>query len=484
MEFTEIKNEEFNLAFETGFTGPSFDLLEPATGRSLGTLQAATASEVAGLVVTAKMAQVKWSAIDFDSKAKILRKFADLLEQNADLIHSWNARECGSIVPKSQWELQASIDQTHMCAAMTMMPSGEIYPSNMPGRTNKRVRVPIGVVGVISPWNFPLLLSLRAVLPAIAMGNAVIIKPDPQSSITGGLLIQKLLEQAGLPEGIVTVAYGAGDVGAALVDNSDVGMIAFTGSTLVGKEIAATCGRNLKKTSLELGGNNAFIVLDDADLESASSCGAWGAFLHQGQICMQAGRHIVHESKASDYASALKARAEALYVGNPHSEQCHLGPLINSSQADRVMKLINDSVAMGAKVICGGTRDGLKISPTVMIDVTTEMPIFKEEIFGPVAPIITFANDQEAVALANQAEHGLSASIHTANTARGNMIADQVDAGMIHVNDQTVNNEYQVPFGGLKASGDAGRIGGPVNLDEFTTTKWISSMEKGIVYPF
>lgn len=484
MNYNNITDSNFTLDYNSGFSGPAFDLIEPATGQSLGRINAASAEDTHRVVSATKAAQKTWAAVDFDARAKIIRKFAALLEENADLIHGWNARECGSILPKSQWELQASIDQTHMCAAMTMQPSGELYPSSMPGRKNMRVRVPVGVIGVISPWNFPLLLSLRAVLPALAMGNAVVIKPDEQSSITGGLLITELLQQAGLPEGVCTLLLGGAVPGQALVEHPDTDMIAFTGSTAVGKQISEYCGRALKKTSLELGGNNAFVVMEDADITSASSCGAWGAFLHQGQICMQAGRHIVHTDIADQYVEALKARAEALYVGNPHTEQCHLGPLINQKQADRVMDLINRSVAMGAKVVCGGTNDGQKVVPTVLVDVTPDMPIFKEEIFGPVAPVVTFATDQQAIDLANDTEHGLSASIHTANTARGERIANEIQAGMVHVNDQTVNNEYQIPFGGLKASGDAGRIGGPVNLDEFTTTKWISVMENGIVYPF
>lgn len=199
---------------------------------------------------------------------------------------------------------------------------------------------------------------------------------------------------------------------------------------------------------------------------------------------MQSGRHIVHESVAEAYTQALVERANNLYVGNPFTEQCHLGPLINPMQANKVTALINDSVSMGAKVLTGGSTDGQLFRPTVVADVTAEMPLFKEEIFGPVAPIITFKTEQEAISLANASSLGLSASIHTGNSARGEYLAGLIHAGMVHVNDQTVNNEYHIPFGGLKDSGDAGRIGGPVNLDEFTHTKWISVMDKGIQYPF
>lgn len=484
MHYTDIAQTHFTLNYSSGFSGKAFDITEPATGKVLGNINAATSDEAAAVIAKCKAAQPQWANTTFETRAGILRRFACQLAENAELIHTWNARECGSIRPKSEWELQACIEQAYMAAAQTQAPSGELYPSVIPGRKNMRVRIPVGVVGVIAPWNFPLLLALRAVLPALAMGNAVVLKPDPQSVITGGVIIQELLAAAGLPESVLGMLPGGAEPGQALVEHNDTGMIAFTGSTAVGRSIAQHCAKTFKKTSLELGGNNAFIVLEDADIASASSCAAWGAFLHQGQICMQSGRHIVHESVAEAYTQALVERANNLYVGNPFTEQCHLGPLINPMQANKVTALINDSVSMGAKVLTDGSRDGQLFRPTVVADVTAEMPLFKEEIFGPVAPIITFKTEQEAISLANASSLGLSASIHTGNSARGEYLAGLIHAGMVHVNDQTVNNEYHIPFGGLKDSGDAGRIGGQVNLDEFTHTKWISVMDKGIQYPF
>lgn len=484
MNFSEIHNDICSFTPQTTFSGEAIDVIEPATGNRLGSFASVTINELDGLIESTKAAQEGWANTDFDSRAKVLRRFAALLEDNAGLINTWNARECGSIEGKSQWELQACIDQAYMCAAMPMNPYGDIYPSNLPGRENQCIRVPVGLVAVISPWNFPLLLSLRAVLPALAMGNSVVVKPDINSSVIGGYLIVELLKQAGLPEGVCTLALGGVPVGQRLVEHPQVDMIAFTGSTAAGREIGQVCGRMFKKAALELGGNNAFVVLDDANIEGASSCAAWGSFLHQGQICMQAGRHIVHESVADAYVEALSARANNLAVGNPNKEQVHMGPIINDRQADRVMRLIEESVAMGAKVVCGGTREGSYITATVITHITPEMPIFKEEIFGPVAPVMTFSSDEEAIVLANDTQYGLAASVQGGDMARAKRIAKGINAGMVHINDQTVNNEYQVPFGGMKSSGNSGRFGGPANMEEFTERKWVSIRDEALIYPF
>ena len=316
------------------------------------------------------------------------------------------------------------------------------------------------------------------------MGNCVILKPDPKSSICGGVLMAKILEDAGLPEGVFHVLPGGPDVGQALVEHPLVKMISFTGSTAVGKKIGETCGRMLKKAALELGGNNAQVVLEDADLDIASSCGAWGSFLHQGQICMQTGRHLVHRSVADEYIERLAARAGNLACGNPAQEQAHLGPLINEAQAKRVEDIVNRSVEMGARIVVGGKRNGNYYEATVMSDVTPDMPVFSEEVFGPVAPVMTFDSDDNACSLVNESLYGLAAAIHSRSTERALQIANQIQVGMIHINDQTVNNEFQVPFGGLGSSGNSGRFGGPANIEEFTTSQWVSVMEEGIQYPF
>ena len=464
--------------------GGSHAVREPATGATLAQTGVANADDVHRAAVQAQQAGAAWAATPFDQRAAVMREAARILKLRATEINDWNVRECGSIGPKAEWELHATYEQLNMAAALPMHANGQIFPSSMPGRTNYWRRVPIGTVGVIAPWNFPLLLAMRSVAPALALGNAVLLKPDLQSAVTGGHLIAEVFAEAGLPTGVLQVLPGGPETGDAVVRDPLVGMISFTGSTAVGKSIGATCGGLLKKVALELGGNNALIVLDDADLDAASSSGAWGAFLHQGQICMQAGRHLVHRSVAAAYTEKLVKRAQALHVGNPHAGPAHLGPLINAKQCDRVRDIVDRSVQQGATLQTGGSAEGLFYRPTVLTGVTPQMPAFTDEIFGPVAPITVFDTEAEAVALVNASPYGLAAAIHSANTARAWAIANQLHTGMVHINDQTVNNEFHVPFGGMGASGNGGRFGGPANLEEFTQSQWVSVMEQPIVYPF
>jgi benzaldehyde dehydrogenase (NAD) len=465
-------------------SGGTAPVTEPATGSTLAEIGVADARDVDQAASTALEAQKAWSATAFDQRAAVLREAALLLKGRADEFRRWNIREAGSIGPKADWELHATCEQLQMCAALPMQPVGQIFPSGMPGRTNYWRRVPIGTVGVIAPWNFPLLLAMRSVAPALALGNAVLLKPDLQTAVIGGVLIAQLFADAGLPEGVLHVLPGGPSTGDAVVRNPLVQMISFTGSTAVGRSIGQTCGGLLKKCVLELGGNNALVVLDDADLEAASSSGAWGAFLHQGQICMQAGRHLVHRSVAERYSELLAERARKLHVGDPHAGPAHLGPIINERQVARIEQIVNDAVRDGARALTGARRDGPYYWPTVLADVKPSMAAFTEEIFGPVAPITVFDTDDEAVALVNSSPYGLAAAIHTRQVQRGLAMAQRLHTGMVHVNDQTVNNEFHVPFGGMGASGNGGRFGGPANLEEFTQTQWVSVMEQGIQYPF
>jgi benzaldehyde dehydrogenase (NAD) len=457
---------------------------EPATGQPLGVVGLANEADVDRAAKAALQARKAWAATPFDARAAVMREAARLLKERAAEINGWNTRECGSIGPKAEWELHATYEQLLMAAALPMQPNGQLFPSSMPGRVNMWRRVPIGTVGVIAPWNFPLLLAMRSVAPALALGNAVILKPDLQAAVTGGQLIAQLFEDAGLPAGVLHVLPGGPSTGEAVVRHPAIEMISFTGSTAVGRRIGEVCGAMLKKVALELGGNNALIVLDDADIDAASSSGAWGAFLHQGQICMQAGRHLVHRSVAAAYAQRLTERAKALHVGDPHAGPAHLGPIINSRQLERVSNIVRQSIDQGARLLTGGEQQGPFYQPTVLANVQPHMPAFTEEIFGPVAPITVFDTDEEAIALVNSSPYGLSAAIHSANVSRAMAIANQLNTGMIHVNDQTVNNEFHVPFGGMGASGNGGRFGGPANIEEFTQSQWVSVMDGPITYPF
>jgi benzaldehyde dehydrogenase (NAD) len=318
----------------------------------------------------------------------------------------------------------------------------------------------------------------------LALGHAVILKPDVHTAVSGGVLIGRLFEEAGLPAGVLHVLPGGAEAGSALTLDPNVAMISFTGSTAVGREVGAAAGRTLKRVSLELGGNNALIVLDDADIDVAASAGAWSAFLHQGQICMTAGRHIVLESVADEYLDRLAAKAAGLPVGDPHTDQVALGPLISERQLANVDRIVTSTVAAGAELRAGGTHDRLFYAPTVLSGVTQSMPAFREEIFGPVAPVIVVKDDAEAIAVANDSEYGLVAAVQTGSRDRGRAIADQLDTGIVHVNDQTLNNDAYAPFGGTGASGNGARFGTQSSWDEFTQWRWVTIRDQAHGFPF
>ena len=418
----------------------------------------------------------------YQARAAIFRKAAQLLESNRGGFSEWIVRETGGIVPKAMFEIDSVLHQLNEAAAMLTQPQGLVLPS-LNGVTSIAKRVPHGVVGVISPFNFPFLLTSRAVAPALATGNAVVLKPDPRTPVSGGVLLARLLEAAGLPNGVLCMLPGEAEAGEALVCDPDVTMVSFTGSTAVGRRVGELAGKNLKKVALELGGKNALIVLEDADMNMAVCGAAWASYLHQGQICMSAGRHLVHQSIVEDYTQRMVAKAKALPVGNPFTDPVAMGPLITAKQVERVQRLVDESVRMGAVLLAGGKANGLFYPATVLAQVTPKMPVFQEEIFGPVISITSFANDEEAIALANDTEYGLSAGVHTANIGRGMHIASQLNVGLVHVNDQTVNDDGVMPMGGRGSSGNGSRHGGPANWDEFTQWQWMTVRNTAPGYP-
>lgn len=468
----------------TDSQGGTVHTIEPATGESLGEVGLASAPDVAAAALTAAAVQPEWARKTGPERAALLRRAAELLSTNRSEFETWLVREGGCVPGKAAFEVDLVLGELWEAAALPTQPWGHLLPSSEPGRESIARRVPLGVVGVISPWNFPQILSVRAVAPALALGNAVILKPDVQTPVSGGVLIARLFEEAGLPAGLLHVLPGDAEPGAALASDPNVAMISFTGSTSVGREVGATAGRTLKRVSLELGGNNALIVLDDADLEIASSAGAWGAFLHQGQVCMTAGRHIVLESVADEYVDRLAKRAANLPVGNPHTEQVALGPLINERQVANVERIVGDSVAAGAEIRAGGLSEGLFYSPTVLAGVTQDMAAFREEIFGPVAPVTVVHDEEEAIAVANDTEYGLVAAVQTGSVGRGLNLAKNLRTGIVHVNDQTLNNDAYAPFGGTGASGNGARFGSQSSWDEFTSWQWVTSREEAHGFPF
>lgn len=482
------------LIAESGWQGKGFlggwkqlsggvaSVIEPAVGCELVVTGCANAVDIAEACDIASQKQLEWSAMPYQFRAEVFRRATLILEEVREEVSDWIVRETGSIQPKAMFEIDSLKHLLHEAAAMLTQSHGIVLPSQ-PGVSSIARRVPHGVVGVISPFNFPLLLSSRSVLPALAVGNSVVLKPDLRTPVSGGVVLAFLLQQAGLPEGVLCVMPGAAEAGESLVTNSKVSMISFTGSTEVGRRVGELAGRHLKKVALELGGKNSFIVLEDADMDCAISGGSWASWLHQGQICMSAGRHLVQEAVVEQYATRMAAKAEELPVGNPYEEVVAIGPLISEQQAEKVERIVSESIAMGAKLLAGGKRNGRFYSPTVLSDVTPDMPAFREEIFGPVVSITSFRTDEEAIRLANDTEYGLSAGVHTADIARGMALAEHLNVGLIHVNDQTVNDDGTMPMGGRGASGNGSRHGGPANWDEFSQWQWMTVRGVAPQYP-
>jgi benzaldehyde dehydrogenase (NAD) len=464
--------------------GGSRDVVNPSDGGTLGSVGIADLEDVDHAIRAGKAAQPAWAEAPFDDRAKVLRNAGQLLEENAAECAGWLMREAGSAGGKAGFEAGLVAAEAHFAAALALAPTGQILRTARP-RLSLAQRVPVGVVGVISPFNFPGVLSMRSVAPALALGNAVVLKPDLRTAIAGGLFLASVLEQAGLPKGLLSVLPGGPDVGMALVEHPDVHVISFTGSTRVGRRIGETAGRLLKRAHLELSGNNALVVLDDVDVDAAVSAGAWGAFLHQGQICMTAGRHIVHRSVYDRYVDGLAVTADRLPVGDPSVSEVALGPIIDEHQLDHVHELVTASVDAGARLAAGGTYERLFYRPTVLAEVRPEHRAFAEEIFGPVAPVLSFESDDELVDLVNRSEYGLSLGILTRDVMRGLKLAERLPSGIVHINDQTVDDEAVAPFGGVAASGTGARFGGfEANAEAFTETRWITAQGSIERYPF
>jgi aldehyde dehydrogenase (NAD+) len=361
---------------------------------------------------------------------------------------------------------------------------GEILPSTIPGKENRLYRVPVGVVGVISPFNFPFILSMRSVAAALGAGNGVVLKPHDDTAITGGTLLAKVFEEAGIPKGLLNVVVAdIAEIGDRFVEHPIPRVISFTGSEGVGRHIGEVAGRCLKKAVLELGGNSALIVLDDADLDLAINAAIFSRFAHQGQVCMCSNRVLVQRGVYNQFLQKFVARVGKLKVGDPRDPQTELGPLINARQAQTFSRQVQKGIEEGARIALEGRVEGNLASPTVFADVQPEMWLAQNELFGPAVCVMPFDTPEEAIRIANNSAFGLSGAIHTRNPEYGAELAKRIDTGMVHVNDGTINDEPLVAFGGEKASG-VGRLNGQWALDEFTTWKWISVQHTPRHYPF
>ncbi|QCR24811.1 aldehyde dehydrogenase [Pontibacter sp. SGAir0037] len=457
--------------------------LNPYDESVLNKFKCASTGDVDRAFHIAKEVGKSWGETNPIERRAIMLKAAEILQQRKEEVIDWLVNEAGSTHLKAGIELQQTYDMIVEAASFPTRMQGLITPSSVPGKENYIYRKPLGVIGIISPWNFPLYLSMRSIAPAIAIGNTIVVKPASQSPVTGGTLAAKIFEEAGLPAGVFNVVVGKSSaIGDYFTGHPISKLVSFTGSTPVGKGIGRIGGEGLKKLALELGGNNAFIILDDADVDRAVEAAAFGRFMHQAQICMSTNRILVHESLYDEFTEKFVEKARQIKYGDPRKEDTIVGPLIDNKAAKRVVELVERTVKAGAKLETGGTAEGNVVLPTVLSGVTKDMPIFQEEVFGPAVGIISFKDDEEAIELANATEFGLSGALHTQDLQRGIQVARRVETGMIHINDQSVNDEPQTPFGGEKNSG-VGRFGDGFILDEMTTVQWVSVQVKPRQYP-
>ncbi|RMP62859.1 hypothetical protein ALQ18_02305 [Pseudomonas marginalis pv. marginalis] len=478
----ELWNERlFTGEWQVG-SQPATAVTEPASGLVLGHVANADARTVATSAKTASDAQKSWFALPHTERSKVFRNAALQCEKHFEEIVGWLIRESGSTRAKAEYETTLTIQVLNESSGLPSRSQGEVLPSTA-GRLSMARRLPIGVVAVIAPFNFPLYLAIRSVAPALALGNAVVLKPDPRTPVSGGFTIARFFELAGLPKGLLHVLPGGVDVGAALTSDPRIAMIQFTGSMGAGRKVGEAAGRNLKKVSLELGGKNSLIILDDADLDLAVSNATWGTYLHQGQICMAIGRILVQRGLYDQFLTRLVAKAKSLTVGDPSKGDFDLGPLINAHQRDHIHKLVSSAQNSGARLEAGGGYDALFFQPTVLSGVTAENPIFHEEVFGPVAVVVPFDTDEEAVRLANDTDFGLSGAVISNDVGRALRLGEQLRVGLLHINDQTANDEIVNPFGGYGASGNGTSVGGSASWEEFTQWQWFTLRDKAPMYP-
>lgn len=458
----------------------------PFSGEQLLELRQADTSDLDDAYSSAEAAGKAWAAISPAARQQVMLKAAQIMESRRDEIISWLIAESGSTVLKANIELGAAIGITIESASFPHRVQGRILESNTAGKENRVYRRPLGVVGVISPWNFPLHLTQRSIAPALALGNAVVIKPASDTPVTGGLILAKVFEEAGLPAGVLNVVIGAGsEIGDAFVEHPVPSFISFTGSTPVGQNVArlASSSEHLKHVALELGGNSPFVVLADADIDQAVRAAAMGKFLHQGQICMAINRIIVDDAVHDEFVEKFAARVRNLPVGNPADPATIIGPVINSKQLQGLQEKIRLAQEQGARTVLDGQVNGNVLPPHIFADVNPDMEIAREEIFGPLVGILRARDEHHALQLANDSSFGLSSAVFTGSPERGVAFAKGIKAGMTHINDIPVNDEPHVAFGGEKSSG-LGRFNGEWAIQEFTTDHWVSVQSSPRQYPF
>jgi vanillin dehydrogenase len=457
-----------------GHHGKRLADINPYDGTQVAGFEMANVDDVDHAYTAAKSAQALWASVNPYQQRTVFERAIRYVEDHTDEITELVIDELGGTRLKAAFEIGLVIDILKEAATFPLRMEGRILPSPLPDKENRVYRLPVGVVGVISPFNFPFFLSMKSVAPALATGNAVVLKPHEDTPIMGGTLIGRIFEQAGLPAGVLNVVVtDIPTIGDAFLEHPVPRVLSFTGSTAVGRHVAEVAAREFKKPILELGGNSALVVLADADLDLAVDAAVFSRFTHQGQICMSANRVLVAGDIYDEFESRYVAKVAGLKVGDPRDGDTVIGPLINAKQVNTLETQVDRAIAGGARPLLRGTSSGNLFEPVILTDVTSDMPIAQEELFGPVVCLLRFDTEEQALAIANDTPFGLSGAVHTADIERGIAFARRIESGMIHINDATIHDEPIVAFGGEKRSG-LGRLNGEWSLSEFTTLKWIS----------
>ncbi|MFV3412763.1 aldehyde dehydrogenase family protein [Pseudomonas nitroreducens] len=484
--YTDFHLQPLAGEWRTGSTGKSLRDCNPYDGSLLVEIPQASRDDLDAAYRKAAQVQPAWAALPPVERAALLHRAVAVFDERREEIIGWIIRESGSTRLKATLEWGAARAITLEAASFPSRVHGRIVDSSIPGKESRVYRSAIGVVGVISPWNFPLHLTQRSLAPALALGNAVVVKPASDTPVCGGLLLAKVFEEAGLPAGVLSVVVGAGsEIGDAFVEHPVPGLVTFTGSTPVGRNIGriASGGAHLKHVALELGGNSPFVVLEDADLEQAVNAAVFGKFLHQGQICMAINRIIVVDALYDAFAERFVERVKQVKVGDPQLAETAVGPIINARQLEGLLEKVALARREGARPLYEGGVQGQLLAPHVYGEVGPDMEIARDEIFGPLVGLLRARDEEHALELANASEYGLASAVFTRDLDRGVRFARRIHAGMTHVNDIPVNDEANAPFGGEKNSG-LGRFNGDWAIDEFTRDHWVSVQREARHYPF
>lgn len=475
-----IFNNYINGTWQPASSGKTFQNINPAVNSDVvGQFAASTAEDIDSAVAAARDAYRTWSRMPAPERGNILRKIGDVLTERKDELAFEMTREMGKPHFETRGDVQEAIDTAYYAASETRRMFGHTVPSELPNKFNMSIRRPIGVIGVITAWNFPVAVPTWKMFPAIAAGNTVVFKPSEDAPHSGALLVQAFID-AGVPPGVVNLVQGAGDVGGAIVSHPDIDAVSFTGSTVTGGKIAETCGALHKRCSLEMGGKNPMIVLADANLDLVVEGILWGAFGTTGQRCTATSRLIIHKDVQDALLEKLIKAASALRLGYGNEDNVDVGPVINQKAVDKILGYIEIGKEEGATLALGGARatggaldNGLFIQPTIFTNVNRHMRIAREEIFGPVLSVIPISSYEEAVSIANDVEFGLSSSIYTNDVSTAFKAMHDIEAGITYVNGPTIGAEAHMPFGGVKKTGNGHREGGWEVFDFYTETKTV-----------